>query len=125
MIMFNGFVSTARAAAFAALLGSGAPAAHAHAMLDHANPRVGSVVAAAPQEVRLWFTQALEPRFSSAELRSPAGAIVASGGVDRANARTLVIRVRSLAPGKYKVIWKIVSVDSHRTEGDFSFEVAP
>jgi methionine-rich copper-binding protein CopC len=103
----------------------GAPAARAHAMLDHASPRVGSVVTSSPGEVRLWFTQALEPRFSRAELRSPAGAVVATGGVDRSNPRELAIRVRSLAPGKYKVIWKVISVDSHRTEGDFGFEVAP
>ena len=103
----------------------GAPAARAHAMLDRASPRVGSVVTSAPEEVRLWFTQALEPRFSRAELRSAAGAVVASGTVERGSPRELAIRVRALAPGKYKVIWKVISIDSHRTAGDFSFEVAP
>jgi copper resistance protein C len=37
----------------------------AHAMLDHASPRVGNTVASAPKEVVLWFTQKLEPAFSS------------------------------------------------------------
>ena len=37
----------------------------AHAFLDHAEPRVGNKVATPPREVTLWFTQKLEPAFSS------------------------------------------------------------
>jgi methionine-rich copper-binding protein CopC len=103
----------------------GSPGAHAHAYLDHTSPRVGSVVNASPNEVRLSFTQALEPRFTAAQLRSSAGAVVATGGVDAANTKDIVIPVRGLAPGRYKVNWKVLSVDSHRTEGSFSFEVKP
>ena len=44
---------------------SGAASASAHAYLDHASPLVGSTVTSAPNEVRMWFTQALEPRFAS------------------------------------------------------------
>jgi copper resistance protein C len=102
----------------------GGTLAQAHAYLDHASPLVGSVVTA-PSEVRLWFTQALEPRFSAAQLRSSAGAVVGTGTVDPANPKEMVIRVRALPPGKYKVKWKILSVDTHRTEGDFGFEVKP
>jgi len=107
----------------ALLLGS--ICANAHAYLDHANPRVGSVVNASPKEVRLWFTQALEPRFTAAQLRSSAGAVVATGGVDPANPKEIVIPVRGLAAGRYKVNWKVLSVDTHRTEGSFGFEVKP
>ena len=102
----------------------GGTLAQAHAYLDHASPLVGSV-GTAPSEVRLWFTQALEPRFSAAQLRSSTGAVVGSGAVDPANPKEMVIRVRALPPGKYKVKWKILSVDTHRTEGDFGFEVRP
>ena len=45
-----------------------APAAEAHAFLDHADPRVGSTVATAPREVFLTYTQKLEPAFSSVEV---------------------------------------------------------
>jgi copper resistance protein C len=98
--------------------------AHAHAYLDHADPLVGSVVSA-PREVRMWFTQTLEPRFSAAQLRSSAGTVIGTGKVDPANPDQLVIPVRTLAPGQYKVHWKILSVDTHRTEGTFEFEVKP
>jgi len=106
-----------------AALTTGAAIAHAHAYLDHASPRVGSTVATAPSEVRLWFTQALEPRFSGAQLQSSAGAVVATGGVDSANPNQMVIKVNALPPGRYKVTWHVLSVDTHRTQGGFSFEV--
>ena len=102
----------------------GGTLAQAHAYLDHASPLVGSVVTA-PSEVRLWFTQALEPRFSAAQLRSSSGAVVGTGAVDPANPKEMVIRVRALPPGKYKVFWKVLSVDTHRSEGSFGFEVKP
>jgi len=99
-------------------------AVHAHAMLDHASPSVGSTVSG-PREVRLYFTQALEPRFSAAQLRSSSGAVVGTGHVDRGDPKQIVISVRGLAPGRYKVDWKVLSVDTHRTEGNFGFEVKP
>jgi hypothetical protein len=102
-----------------------AAAAHAHAYLDHASPRVGSTVKTPPSEVRLWFNQALEPKFTSAQVRSSSGAVVASGGVDPANAKEIVVRVNALPAGSYKVFWKVLSVDSHHTEGSFGFEVRP
>jgi methionine-rich copper-binding protein CopC len=101
-----------------------APAARAHAFLDHASPLVGSTVSA-PHEVRMWFTQALEPQFSAARVRSSAGAVVGTGHVDAADPKQLVVPMRSLPPGRYKVDWKVLSVDTHRTEGSFAFEVKP
>ena len=103
-----------------------APAlAQAHAYLSHASPLVGSTVKTAPSEVRMWFSQALEPKFTSAQLRSSSGAVVASGGVDGADPKQIVIRVNGLPAGSYKVFWKVLSVDTHHTEGSFGFEVRP
>jgi copper resistance protein C len=103
-------------------LAVGTAGVQAHAYLDHASPLVGSSVSA-PREVRMWFTQALEPKFSTAQLRASGGAVVGSGRVDPADPKQMVIPVRGLAPGQYKVFWKILSVDTHRTEGSFGFEV--
>jgi methionine-rich copper-binding protein CopC len=99
--------------------------AHAHAQLQRTSPLVGSTVASVPSEVRLWFTQALEPKFTTAQLRSGSGAVVASGAVDTADPKQIVIRVHALPAGSYKVFWKVLSVDSHHTEGSFGFEVKP
>ena len=58
-------------------------AALAHAMLDRASPRVGSTVAAAPKELMLWFTEKLEPAFSTAEVRNAQGAGTKRQGAGR------------------------------------------
>ena len=113
-------------AALAALALSAAGAG-AHAFLDRAEPRVGSKVKAPPFEVRLYFTQALEPAFSSAKVMSEAGQQVDKGDsrVDDADRSMLRLSLTRLEPGTYKVVWRVLSVDTHVTEGDFKFRVTP
>ena len=55
-----------RSATLLVALMLGMASAYAHAFLDHASPLVGSTVQTAPSEVRMWFTQQLEPNFSGA-----------------------------------------------------------
>ena len=98
----------------------------AHAMLDHASPRVGSTVNSAPKEIVLWFTQKLEPAFSTIEVRNDQGAAVQAGKATVIGDRTqLRVALEALPPGIYKVIWQVLSVDTHRTRGDFTFRVGP
>ncbi len=106
------------------LLGA-ASIAHAHALLDHANPRVGSTVAAAPTELSLWFTQKLEPAFSRVEVHDANGARVDDGRaqVDAADATLLRVALKPLPAGTYEVRWQVLSVDTHTTEGRFRFIV--
>ena len=101
--------------------------AGAHAFLDHATPAVGSVVHGAPAQVRLWFTQELEPAFSSVRVFDRSGKQVDKGDLqlDRADATLLQVSLPQLAPGTYRVAWRVLSVDTHVTEGDFSFDVVP
>jgi methionine-rich copper-binding protein CopC len=103
------------------LLLLGSPAAHAHAFLDHANPRVGSTVRTAPREVTLSFTQRLEPSFSSAQVTNASGARVDQGA--RVSGMQMHVPVSALPPGTYRVRWKVLSVDTHTTEGSFTFRV--
>ena len=99
-----------------------ATAAHAHAFLDHAEPRVGSTVSTAPKELVLSFTQKLEPAFSSVEVSDAKGARV-DEGKPRVSAMTMRVGLKSLPPGTYHVRWHVLSVDTHTTEGNFSFQV--
>ncbi|HEY1260443.1 MAG TPA: copper resistance CopC family protein [Stellaceae bacterium] len=110
--------------AAAALFGA-AHGALAHAFLDHASPAVGSTVPMPPPNVRLWFTQELEPAFSTLTVTDKAGNRVdrGDGTVDAKDPTELHAGLKSLPPGTYKVAWRVVSVDSHRTEGDFTFTV--
>ncbi len=99
----------------------------AHAFLDHAEPRVGSTVARPPAAVHVWFTQAVEPAFSKIEVFDAAGKEVdkKDSHVDPKDHYVLIVSTPQLAPGAYKVSWHVVSVDTHRTQGDFKFVVKP
>jgi hypothetical protein len=104
------------------LLTLGAPAARAHAFLDHANPLVGSTVPTAPHEVALTFTQNLEPAFSSVQVTDAKGGRVDQGKAS-ISGNTMHIGLKALSTGEYKVHWHALSVDTHTTEGSFSFHV--
>ena len=100
--------------------------AQAHALLDRAQPRVGSTVATAPTELRLRFSEAAEPSFSRITLAKKDGETIALDPVvrDPDDERTLVVPIPvALAPGTYRVSWRAVSRDTHITTGDFSFQV--
>ena len=104
-----------------------ASSAGAHAFLDHATPAVGSTVHGPPAQIKVWFTERLEPAFSTVRVSDRSGKQVDSGDarLDPADARLLQVSLPKLAPGTYKVTWRVLSVDAHVTEGDFTFDVAP
>ena len=96
--------------------------ASAHAFLDHAEPRVGNTVATAPREVTLWFTQKLEPAFSTITVTNAAGQRVDTGKA-RVSGSQMTVSLRSGGAGTYHVTWRVLSVDAHTTDGNFSFQV--
>jgi hypothetical protein len=106
-------------------LALGCTQAGAHAFLDRADPRVGSSVAVAPPEVSLWFSEALEPAFSTLQVMDRTGARVdrADAHLDRVDRQRITVTLLPLGPGDYKVVWRVVSVDAHVTQGDFAFHV--
>ena len=88
-------------------------------LVDESN--IGSSVRTAPGEVTLWFSQNLEASFSSATVSNSSGARVDQGA--RVAGSVIRVRVRSLPPGTYRVNWRVLSVDTHTTEGNFTFRV--
>ena len=100
-------------------------AVRAHAFLDHSDPAVGSTVPTSPPEMHLWFTQELEPAFSWATVSDPSGASVNDGpaAIDPSNKSELTVKLKPLSAGTYTVKWHALSVDTHTTEGDFTFQV--
>ena len=108
------------------LLVVAAARADAHAFLDRAEPRVGGKVHTPPAQITLWFTERLEPAYSRVKVVDESGRQVdkADATVDTTDARVLRASLPPLAPVTYKVIWRVLSVDTHVTEGDFTFRVA-
>ncbi len=118
-------VTRLRAAAVLATLLLGAGMAWGHAFLERAEPRVGSTVKASPAQVRVWFTEAIEPAFSTLEVVNRSGDRVDRGPakVDAASPTLLQVPLKPLGPGIYRVKWRVLSVDTHVTDGDFTFRV--
>jgi len=115
-------IASAAVLAAAAL---GAPAVQAHAFLDHANPSVGSSLSNAPAAVTMWFTQQLEPAFTTATVIDKSGNRVDNGDaqVDPKDPTELRVPLKPLPPGTYTVAWHALSVDTHTTTGHFIFTV--
>jgi methionine-rich copper-binding protein CopC len=111
----------------AGLATSAAPPALAHAFLTRASPAVGSTVRAAPAEITLRYTEAVEPAFCTVQVTAAGGERVDGGDlhVDDKEPTVLHVPLKPLPPGTYKVVWRVVSVDTHTTNGDFTFKVAP
>ena len=105
----------------------GAPTVQAHAFLDHASPAVGSTVPTAPETVTMWFTQELEPAFTTATVTDASGNNVDAGParIDPKDPTELRVALKKLSPGTYTVSWHALSVDTHTTTGHFTFEIKP
>jgi copper resistance protein C len=101
------------------------PSAWGHAFIDHAEPAVGSKVALVPSVVKIWFTERLEPALSKIEVFDSQGSEVDKRDtkVDPANRQLLIVSLPVIKTGKYRVVWRVVSVDSHVTNGSFEFEI--
>ena len=97
----------------------------AHAFLRDAEPAVGSTVQTSPKEVRIRFTENIEPAFSSIQVFDASGKEVDKRDVqlDRSDHALLRVSLPRLGAGIYKVVWRVVSVDTHVTNGNFTFRV--
>ena len=106
--------------------GTRAPRVAAHAQLLSSVPGSGEVAATAPRQLRLAFTEPLEPRFADLELLDQFGGTIASaaGQVDPSDPRVLVADIAPLPDGIYSLRWRVVSAaDGHTTSGSLPFGV--
>jgi len=100
----------------------------AHAFLVRAEPRVGSKVNKVPTEVRVWFSETVKASVSSIQVFDVSGKQVDKKDThsDRANRAVLCVSlIPALTPGTYKVIWRVTSMDTHLTDGNFHFQIVP
>jgi methionine-rich copper-binding protein CopC len=117
-----------RSAALAAMWLGLVGAAQAHAHLQTSVPAADAVLASAPRELALGFSESVEPGFSGLILRDGAGGVVPTGparlapGDDRA---IVVPLARALAAGLYTVEWHALAADGHKTQGRYVFTVTP
>jgi methionine-rich copper-binding protein CopC len=99
--------------------------AYAHAHLSSATPEPNGTVQGAPQTVTIDFTEELEPKASSIQVTDQNGTEVDTGTthVDPADAKRLIVALKPLQPGIYKVTWNATATDTHKTRGTYTFKV--
>jgi methionine-rich copper-binding protein CopC len=102
------------------------PAAFAHAFLDRSSPAVGSTVSDSPPALNLTYTEPVEPLFSTVQVTDAGGDRMDAGKpVPQDDGRVLQVPLKKLPPGVYTVEWHVTSVDTHKTQGHFTFTVKP
>ncbi|MFB6628590.1 copper resistance protein CopC [Streptomyces sp. NPDC056362] len=114
----------------AALLGTllaGAAPASAHAALTGSDPKDGAVVATAPKEVNLTFSEQVAMSADAIRVLDPAGRRADTGEIRDLCSGSVVrygVELRAGLPdGTYTVAWQAVSSDSHPVAGAFTFSI--
>lgn len=99
----------------------------AHASLSRSTPVDNEVLASAPSEIRLWFTETLEPSFSHFYLQDIEGQRLPlpESTIAETDSRQMVVALNETLPdGVYTVVWRVLSsADTHPTTGSFAFVV--
>ena len=98
--------------------------AFAHAHLQQPLPAAGSEVEASPQALTLNFSEGIETQFSGVTLTGPQQKTITLGKPVRSDSNKAQLTVpveQALTPGEYTVNWHVVSVDGHKTKGQYTF----
>lgn len=101
-------------------------AAFAHAHLKQQSPAANAQMTTAPHALTLSFSEGIEVKFSGVTVTGPQQAKVSLGAVklnEKDNKQLIVPVEQSLKPGDYTVDWHVVSVDGHKTQGQYHFSV--
>lgn len=88
----------------------------------------GETLKAAPNEIRMWFTEPIKAGLSTVEVRDAAGKQIDQRDLGADEKEPALVRLplpAGLGPGAYKVTWSAVAQDLHVAKGSFSFRVAP
>ncbi len=102
-------------------------AAWPHAALLKTFPVASVELNTPPKQVRLTYSEAVEPRFAHVSVTDANGTQEATGSPQRSpqNADELVVPLKHLSEGWYLVFWRAISVDGHPVRGVFTFAVGP
>ncbi|MBO2025611.1 CopC domain-containing protein YobA [Klebsiella pneumoniae] len=102
-----------------------AAGAFAHAHLQQQIPTAGAQLSA-PTDADAQFSEGIEPAFSGVTVTGPQQHAVATGKLTRSAdnpAEVTLPLAEALPPGEYTVAWHVVSVDGHKTKGQYTFSV--
>jgi len=96
--------------------------ADAHAYIDQSAPIQESEIKESPTQIRVQFSENIDTNLSSLTLLDAAGNTI-PGTKEGLGDNGLVLHIKPLQDGVYKVVWQVLSVDTHVTEGSYRFAV--
>jgi methionine-rich copper-binding protein CopC len=98
--------------------------ARAHSFPEEENPAAGATLTATPAQVSIKYDAPIESLFDSLQVLDATGQDKAAGTPQvSADGYELSVPVASLTPGDYTVKWRVVCIDTHHTEGSYTFTV--
>ena len=106
-------------------LGVPATSAFAHSMLVKAEPPRRAVLNKSPIQVRLWFNEKIEGDYASLVVLDAKKQPITHVKPTLApyDQKSIVQPLPELAPGKYSIKFRVLSVDGHVVESSFDFTV--
>jgi methionine-rich copper-binding protein CopC len=96
-------------------------AAQAHDVIESASPADGSTVATVPASVVLTFDHTPIEVGTEILVKDPTGTNQADGPAKIVDTNVTQALKPGAPAGKYTVVWRVVSADSHPIEGTFTF----
>ena len=114
----------AAAALMMAALAVLARAAAAHSFPEEQHPSAGQKLSAPPSEIQIKFDAPIEKLFAKLQVIGVDGKdyvigepLICDDGIE------LSSKLATLKPGEYTVKWAVVCIDTHHTQGSYSFTV--
>jgi methionine-rich copper-binding protein CopC len=96
--------------------------ARAHAVLVDSSPPADAEVVGTKVEFHLRYNSRIDARRSRLSLKGPGG-VRALPPAQGAGEDELVARAEGLTPGRYTLVWDVLSVDGHVSRGQVPFIV--
>jgi methionine-rich copper-binding protein CopC len=97
----------------------------AHSFPESETPAAGQTLNEPPSEVRIKYDAPIEKLFAQLVVIDSSGQNLAQGAPTVSDdGYSLTVKVPPLKPGNYLVKWRVVGIDTHHTEGSYSFSVA-
>ncbi|REK74675.1 copper resistance CopC/CopD family protein [Paenibacillus paeoniae] len=95
----------------------------AHAYIYQSSPLANAVLDSSPSQIKLTFTEKIDTKMSSITLQNDSGGEVKGTTLSSDGDQTLILTIPKLEQGVYKVKWQVLSLDTHVTDGSYSFSI--
>ena len=97
----------------------------AHAQLIKAEPARRAALDRAPAQIRLWFNEEIEGAYTTLTVSDANKKLVtnAKPKVVADDPKSIILPMPKTNPGKYKVKFRVLSVDGHIVDSTFNYTV--